>query len=134
MMIKSQLKDLIGVPQNWDTNLSPENLVTDMETSRKNLSGLLSPSAGNLINLETPDLSHNSSSGPILRTFGRTFKHKSGILSSALRNRAARLRRFFFIPISPVNTRSHKFGVADLIMEQINQMKLSIYVQQQYAS
>ncbi|OEL26762.1 Protein NSP-INTERACTING KINASE 1 [Dichanthelium oligosanthes] len=69
MMIKNYLKDPHGVLKNWDQDsvdpcswtmvtCSPENLVTGLEAPSQNLSGILSPSIGNLTNLETVKRSH----------------------------------------------------------------------------
>ncbi|KAL5211477.1 hypothetical protein ABZP36_022324 [Zizania latifolia] len=93
MMIKNYLKDPHGVLKNWDQDsvdpcswtmvtCSPENLVTGLEAPSQNLSGLLSPSIGNLTNLEIVLLQNNNINGPIPEEIGRLTKLKTLDLSS----------------------------------------------------
>ncbi|AQK75685.1 Protein NSP-INTERACTING KINASE 1, partial [Zea mays] len=76
MTIKNTLKDPHGVLKNWDqdsvdpcswtiVSCSLENFVTGLEVPGQNLSGLLSPSIGNLTNLETILLQNNNITGLI---------------------------------------------------------------------
>ncbi|XP_020109090.1 protein NSP-INTERACTING KINASE 1-like isoform X1 [Ananas comosus] len=82
MSIKASLKDPCGVLDSWDKDsvdpcswplvtCSPENLVISLETLSKNLSGSLSPSVGNLTNLEKLILQNNSISGPVPPEIGK---------------------------------------------------------------
>ncbi|KAL6633616.1 hypothetical protein ACP70R_026287 [Stipagrostis hirtigluma subsp. patula] len=93
MMIKNYLKDPRGVLKNWDQDsvdpcswtmvtCSPENLVTGLEAPSQNLSGLLSPSIGNLTNLETVLLQNNNINGLIPAEIGKLTKLKTLDLSS----------------------------------------------------
>ncbi|XP_062222123.1 LRR receptor kinase SERL2-like [Phragmites australis] len=93
MMIKNYLKDPHGVLKNWDQDsvdpcswtmvtCSPENLVTGLEAPSQNLSGLLSPSIENLINLETVLLQNNNINGLIPAEIGKLTKLKTLDLSS----------------------------------------------------
>ncbi|XP_006647834.1 LRR receptor kinase SERL2 [Oryza brachyantha] len=93
MMIKDYLKDPHGVLKNWDQDsvdpcswtmvtCSPDNLVTGLEAPSQNLSGLLSPSIGNLTNLEIVLLQNNNINGPIPEDIGRLTKLKTLDLSS----------------------------------------------------
>ncbi|AQL03063.1 Protein NSP-INTERACTING KINASE 1 [Zea mays] len=93
MTIKSMLKDPRGVLKNWDqdsvdpcswttVSCSPENFVTGLEVPGQNLSGLLSPSIGNLTNLETVLMQNNNITGPIPAEIGKLTKLKTLDLSS----------------------------------------------------
>lgn len=93
MMIKNYLKDPHGVLKNWDQDsvdpcswtmvtCSPENLVTGLEAPSQNLSGILSPSIGNLTNLETVLLQNNNINGLIPAEIGKLRKLKTLDLSS----------------------------------------------------
>ncbi|KAJ1280845.1 hypothetical protein BS78_04G263300 [Paspalum vaginatum] len=93
MMIKNYLKDPHGVLKNWDQDsvdpcswtmvtCSPENLVTGLEAPSQNLSGILSPTIGNLTNLETVLLQNNNINGLIPAEIGRLTKLKTLDLSS----------------------------------------------------
>ncbi|CAL4885138.1 unnamed protein product [Urochloa decumbens] len=93
MMIKNYLKDPHGVLKNWDQDsvdpcswtmvtCSPENLVTGLEAPSQNLSGILSPSIGNLTNLETVLLQNNNINGLIPAEIGKLTKLKTLDLSS----------------------------------------------------
>ncbi|XP_066371847.1 LRR receptor kinase SERL2-like isoform X2 [Miscanthus floridulus] len=93
MMIKSLLKDPHGALKNWDpdsvdpcswsfVSCSPENLVTALEAPSKDLSGLLSPSIGNLTKLETLLLQKNNIIGPIPTEIGKLAKLRTLVLSS----------------------------------------------------
>ncbi|TVU28342.1 hypothetical protein EJB05_19857 [Eragrostis curvula] len=93
MMIKNYLKDPNGVLKNWDQDsvdpcswtmvtCSPENFVTGLEAPSQNLSGLLSPSIGNLTNLETILLQNNNINGLIPAEIGKLTKLKTLDLSS----------------------------------------------------
>ncbi|XP_062228665.1 LRR receptor kinase SERL2-like isoform X2 [Phragmites australis] len=93
MTIKNLLKDPHGVFKNWDQDsvdpcswamitCSPENFVTGLEAPSQNLSGLLSPSIGNLTNLETALLQNNNITGPIPTEIGKLAKLKTLDLSS----------------------------------------------------
>ncbi|KAJ1258977.1 hypothetical protein BS78_10G117600 [Paspalum vaginatum] len=93
MTIKNLLKDPHGVLKNWDQDsvdpcswttvtCSPENFVIGLEAPSQNLSGLLSPSIGNLTNLETVLLQNNNITGPIPAEIGKLAKLKTLDLSS----------------------------------------------------
>lgn len=93
MMIKNYLKDPHGVLRNWDQDsvdpcswtmvtCSQENLVTGLEAPSQNLSGLLSPSIGNLTNLEIVLLQNNNINGRIPADIGKLTKLKTLDLSS----------------------------------------------------
>ncbi|KAG6502258.1 hypothetical protein ZIOFF_042147 [Zingiber officinale] len=85
MFIKDSLEDPHEVLENWDLNsvdpcswtminCSPENLVIGLGTPGQNLSGTLSPSIGNLTNLEFVLLQNNSISGEIPAEIGKLSK------------------------------------------------------------
>ncbi|KAF8729586.1 hypothetical protein HU200_017531 [Digitaria exilis] len=93
MTIKNYLKDPRGVLKNWDQDsvdpcswtmvtCSPENLVIGLEAPSQNLSGILSPSIGNLTNLETVLLQNNNINGLIPADIGKLTKLKTLDLSS----------------------------------------------------
>ncbi|KAF2312287.1 hypothetical protein GH714_032162 [Hevea brasiliensis] len=76
MGIKASLHDPHGVLENWDGDAvdpcswtmitcSPESLVIGLGTPSQNLSGTLSPSIGNLTNLQIVLLQNNNITGPI---------------------------------------------------------------------
>ncbi|XP_073010469.1 LRR receptor kinase SERL2-like [Typha latifolia] len=92
MGIKASLKDPHGSLKNWDQDsvdpcswamvtCSPENLVIGLVTPNQNLSGSLSPSIGNLTNLETVLLQNNNISGKIPPEIGRLSKLRTLDLS-----------------------------------------------------
>ncbi|URE29170.1 NSP-interacting kinase [Musa troglodytarum] len=85
MGIKASLEDPHGVLENWDQDsvdpcswtmvtCSPENLVIGLGTPSQNLSGALSPSIGNLTNLEIVLLQNNNISGSIPPEIGKLFR------------------------------------------------------------
>ncbi|THU47805.1 hypothetical protein C4D60_Mb09t19510 [Musa balbisiana] len=85
MGIKASLEDPHGVLENWDQDsvdpcswtmvtCSPENLVIGLGTPSQNLSGTLSPSIGNLTNLEIVLLQNNNISGSIPPEIGKLFR------------------------------------------------------------
>jgi Leucine-rich repeat (LRR) protein len=93
MMIKNGLKDPHGVLDHWDQDsvdpcswtmvtCSQENLVTGLEAPSQNLSGPLSPSIGNLTNLEIILLQNNNINGRIPAEIARLTKLKTLDLSS----------------------------------------------------
>lgn len=82
MGIKASLVDPHGVLDNWDgdsvdpcswamVTCSSENLVIGLGTPSQNLSGTLSPSIGNLTNLQIVLLQNNNITGPIPPELGR---------------------------------------------------------------
>ncbi|KAK1272417.1 Protein NSP-INTERACTING KINASE 1 [Acorus gramineus] len=82
MSIKASLKDPHGVLENWDKDsvdpcswtmvtCSPENLVIGLGTPSQNLSGKLSPSIGNLTNLQIVLLQNNNITGPMPQEIGK---------------------------------------------------------------
>ncbi|CAN4082769.1 unnamed protein product [Withania somnifera] len=83
--IKAVLKDPHGVLDNWDSTsvdpcswamvtCSPESLVIGLGSPSQNLSGILSPSIGNLTNLQIILLQNNNITGPIPKEIGRLSK------------------------------------------------------------
>nr|CAB3470290.1 unnamed protein product [Digitaria exilis] len=93
MTIKNLLKDPRGVLKNWDKDsvdpcswttvtCSPDKLVTGLEAPSQSLSGMLSPSIGNLTNLQTVLLQNNNITGPIPAEIGKLAKLKTLDLSS----------------------------------------------------
>ncbi|KAJ3698244.1 hypothetical protein LUZ61_001949 [Rhynchospora tenuis] len=85
MGIKESLKDPHGVLKNWDqdavdpctwnmVSCSPQNFVVSLEIPSQNLSGSLSPSIGNLTNLQILQLQSNSIAGPIPLEIGKLLK------------------------------------------------------------
>ncbi|XXG63206.1 hypothetical protein AAC387_Pa05g1446 [Persea americana] len=85
MGIKRFLEDPHNVLENWDgdsvdpcswtmVTCSPENLVIGLGTPSQNLSGTLSPSIGNLTNLQIVLLQNNNISGPIPAEIGKLQK------------------------------------------------------------
>ncbi|KAL7196703.1 hypothetical protein ACSBR1_036667 [Camellia fascicularis] len=86
MGIRDSLDDPHGVLENWDVNAvdpcswtmvtcSADKLVIGFcrGTPSQNLSGSLSPSIGNLTNLQIVDLSYNNLNGPVPRFLAKTF-------------------------------------------------------------
>ncbi|KAA8532801.1 hypothetical protein F0562_033071 [Nyssa sinensis] len=95
MSIKYSLKDPHGVLENWDEDAvdpcswtmvtcSPDSLVIGLGTPSQNLSGTLSPSIGNLTNLQIVLLQNNNISGPIPSEIGRLPKLQTLDLSNNL--------------------------------------------------
>ncbi|CAL9748348.1 unnamed protein product [Musa acuminata subsp. burmannicoides] len=93
MGIKASLKDPHSVLENWDQDsvdpcswtmvtCSPENLVIGLGTPSQNLSGTLSPSIGNLTNLQIILLQNNNISGPIPQEIARLSNLKTLDLSN----------------------------------------------------
>ncbi|XP_062150453.1 protein NSP-INTERACTING KINASE 1-like [Alnus glutinosa] len=93
MGIKASLKDPHGVLDNWDMDsvdpcswtmvtCSPESLVIGLGTPSQNLSGTLSPSIGNLTNLQIVLLQNNNITGPIPAELERLSKLHTLDLSS----------------------------------------------------
>ncbi|KAJ4846483.1 histidine kinase osmosensor [Turnera subulata] len=93
MGIKANLHDPHGVLDNWDgdavdpcswtmVTCSPESLVIGLGTPSQNLSGTLSPSIGNLTNLQIVLLQNNNITGPIPAEIGRLPKLQTLDLSS----------------------------------------------------
>ncbi|XP_073003259.1 protein NSP-INTERACTING KINASE 1-like [Typha latifolia] len=85
MGMKASLKDPHGVLDNWDKDsvdpcswamitCSPENLVIGLAAPSQNLYGTLSPSVGNLTNLDFLLLQSNNISGPIPSEIGKLSK------------------------------------------------------------
>ncbi|KAL8200639.1 hypothetical protein R6Q57_011978 [Mikania cordata] len=85
MGIKASLLDPHGVLENWDADsvdpcswtmvtCSSESLVIGLGTPSQNLSGTLSPSIGNLTNLEIVLLQNNRITGPIPAEIGKLKK------------------------------------------------------------
>ncbi|KAK1296200.1 Protein NSP-INTERACTING KINASE 1 [Acorus calamus] len=82
MGIKASLEDPHGVLENWDKDsvdpcswtmvtCSPENLVIGLGTPSQNLSGKLSPSIGNLTNLQIVLLQNNNITGSMPQEIGK---------------------------------------------------------------
>ncbi|KAK1268249.1 Protein NSP-INTERACTING KINASE 1 [Acorus gramineus] len=97
MGIKASLKDPHGVLENWDRDsvdpcswtmvtCSPENLVIGLGTPSQNLSGTLSPSVGNLTNLQIVLLQNNNITGPIPQELGKLSNLRTLDLSNNLFN------------------------------------------------
>ncbi|GMH01837.1 hypothetical protein Nepgr_003676 [Nepenthes gracilis] len=95
MDIKATLVDPHGVLGNWDRNAvdpcswamvtcSPDNLVIGLGTPSQNLSGTLSPSIGNLTNLQIVLLQNNNLTGPIPAQIGRLTELQTLDLSNNL--------------------------------------------------
>lgn len=95
MGIKDGLEDPHDVLSNWDANAvdpcswtmitcSTDNLVIGLGTPSQNLSGKLSPSIGNLTNLQIVLLQNNKISGPVPSELGRLQKLQTLDLSNNL--------------------------------------------------
>ncbi|KAJ8630067.1 hypothetical protein MRB53_023390 [Persea americana] len=93
MSIKASLVDPHNVLENWDhysvdpcswtmVTCSPENLVIGLGTPSQNLSGTLSPSIGNLTNIQIVLLQNNNISGPIPSEIGKLTKLRTLDLSN----------------------------------------------------
>ncbi|KAL7196700.1 hypothetical protein ACSBR1_036664 [Camellia fascicularis] len=93
MGIRDSLDDPHGVLENWDVNAvdpcswtmvtcSADKLVIGLGTPSQNLSGSLSPSIGNLTNLQIVLLQNNNISGPIPTELGRLPKLQALDLSN----------------------------------------------------
>ncbi|KAK2983925.1 hypothetical protein RJ640_017846 [Escallonia rubra] len=90
--IKAAIKDPHGVLSNWDADAvdpcswtmvtcSPDYLVIGLGTPSQNLSGTLSPSIGNLTNLQIVLLQNNNLTGPLPSELGKLPKLKTLDLS-----------------------------------------------------
>ncbi|XXG55288.1 hypothetical protein AAC387_Pa03g2988 [Persea americana] len=95
MDIKEFLEDPHDILENWDqdsvdpcswtmVSCSPENLVIGLGTPSQNLSGTLSPSIGNLTNLQIVLLQNNNISGQIPAEIGKLQKLHTLDLSNNL--------------------------------------------------
>ncbi|XP_057769871.1 protein NSP-INTERACTING KINASE 1-like [Salvia miltiorrhiza] len=95
MGIKAALRDPHGVLDNWDgdavdpcswtmVTCSSQNLVIGLGSPSQNLSGTLSPSIGNLTNLQIILLQNNNITGPIPSELGRLLKLQTLDLSNNL--------------------------------------------------
>ncbi|OWM84693.1 hypothetical protein CDL15_Pgr027480 [Punica granatum] len=93
MHIKASLNDPHNVLENWDgdsvdpcswtmVTCSPDSFVIGLGTPSQNLSGTLSPSIGNLTNLQIVLLQNNNITGPIPRELGRLSKLQTLDLSN----------------------------------------------------
>ncbi|XVE92384.1 hypothetical protein REPUB_Repub01dG0092700 [Reevesia pubescens] len=93
MTIKSNLHDPYNVLENWDSNsvdpcswrmvtCSPDGYVSALGLPSQSLSGTLSPSIGNLSNLQSVLLQNNAISGPIPATIGKLEKLQTLDLSN----------------------------------------------------
>ncbi|XP_022776134.1 protein NSP-INTERACTING KINASE 3-like isoform X2 [Durio zibethinus] len=93
MAIKSNLHDPYNVLENWDLNsvdpcswrmvtCTPDGYVSALGLPSQSLSGTLSPSIGNLSNLQSVLLQNNAISGPIPGTIGRLEKLETLDLSN----------------------------------------------------
>ncbi|KAH9675952.1 protein NSP-INTERACTING KINASE 1 [Citrus sinensis] len=93
MGVKHSLHDPHGVLENWDEDAvdpcswtmvtcSPESLVIGLGIPSQNLSGTLSPSIGNLTNLQIVLLQNNNITGPIPAEIGRLTKLQTLDLSN----------------------------------------------------
>ncbi|KAL6135447.1 hypothetical protein ACLB2K_067675 [Fragaria x ananassa] len=93
MGIKEALEDPHGVLGNWDydavdpcswtmVTCSSENLVVGLGVPSQNLSGTLSPSIGNLTNLQIVLLQNNNITGPIPQEIGKLSKLETLDVSS----------------------------------------------------
>ncbi|XP_039805830.1 LRR receptor kinase SERL2-like isoform X3 [Panicum virgatum] len=93
MTIKNLLTDPHGVLKNWDKDsvdpcswttvtCSQDKLVTGLEAPSQSLSGMLSPTIGNLTNLQIVLLQNNNITGPIPAEIGKLSKLKTLDLSS----------------------------------------------------
>ncbi|KAL1803285.1 hypothetical protein ACET3Z_031932 [Daucus carota] len=109
MSIKAALKDPHGVLAKWDSDAadpcswtmvtcSPDYLVIGLGTPSQSLSGILSPSIGNLTNLQSVLLQNNNISGPLppelgglskLQTLDLSDNLFTGIIPSSLANLAS---------------------------------------------
>ncbi|XP_074336622.1 protein NSP-INTERACTING KINASE 1-like [Apium graveolens] len=95
MSIKAALKDPHGVLAKWDSDAadpcswtmvtcSPDYLVIGLGTPSQSLSGILSPSIGNLTNLQSVLLQNNNISGPLPSELGELSKLQTLDLSDNL--------------------------------------------------
>ncbi|KAJ8758957.1 hypothetical protein K2173_003195 [Erythroxylum novogranatense] len=93
MAIKNALHDPYNVLENWDSNsvdpcswrmvtCSPDGFVSALGLPSQSLSGTLSPSIGNLNNLQSVLLQNNDISGPIPSTIGKLEKLQTLDLSN----------------------------------------------------
>ncbi|XP_022884207.1 protein NSP-INTERACTING KINASE 1-like isoform X2 [Olea europaea var. sylvestris] len=93
MVIRSGLKDPHGILDNWDgdavdpcswtmVTCSSEGLVIGLGSPSQSLSGILSPSIGNLTNLQSILLQNNNITGSIPTELGRLSKLKTLDLSN----------------------------------------------------
>ncbi|KAK9118695.1 hypothetical protein Scep_016788 [Stephania cephalantha] len=119
MGIKASLVDPHGVLDNWDENsvdpcswtmvtCSPDNLVIGLDTPSQNLSGTLSPSIGNLTNLQIVLLQNNNVSGSIPKEIGmlsklHTLDFSNNLFNGRLPRTLAQLKSLQYLRLSNNN-------------------------------
>ncbi|KAG6501005.1 hypothetical protein ZIOFF_040870 [Zingiber officinale] len=135
MGIKASLKDPHSVLENWDQDsvdpcswtmvtCSSENLVIGLGTPSQNLSGTLSPSIGNLTNLEIVLLQNNNISGPMPKEIGRLSKLKTLDLSNnyftgEIPSSISLLKDLQYLSIPYVFDQSDTACVLGLVLQQL---------------
>ncbi|KAF9592858.1 hypothetical protein IFM89_017823, partial [Coptis chinensis] len=114
--IKESLIDPRNVLEKWDRDsvdpcswamvtCSPENLVTGLATPSQNFSGTLSPSIGNLTNLQILLLQNNNITGPIPKEIGRlanlhTFDISNNVLTGEVPTSLGHLKTLQYLRLN----------------------------------
>ncbi|GLT30801.1 hypothetical protein SLA2020_055880 [Shorea laevis] len=140
MAIKASLHDPHGVLDNWDGNAvdpcswtmvtcNPDGLVIGLGAPSQNLSGTLSPSIGNLTNLQIVLLQNNNITGPIPSELGRilmlrTLDLSSNSLSGDVPSSLGNLRSLQYMRLNN-NTLSGAFPLTLANMTQLTFLDLS---------
>ncbi|KAF5207216.1 Lrr receptor kinase serl2 [Thalictrum thalictroides] len=140
MGVKVSLKDPHGVLDNWDgdsvdpcswtmVTCSSESLVIGLGTPSQNLSGTLSPSIGNLTNLQIVLLQNNNITGPIPAEIGslsklHTLDLSDNIFTGTVPSVLSNLKSLQYLRLNN-NSLSGPFPMSLANMSQINFLDLS---------
>ncbi|XP_068302667.1 protein NSP-INTERACTING KINASE 1-like [Pyrus communis] len=140
MGMRNSLVDPHGVLDNWDDDsvdpcswtmvtCSPESLVIGLGTPSQSLSGTLSPSIGNLTNLQIVLLQNNNITGPIPREIERLSKLRTldisnNFFTGAIPSSLGHLRSLQYLRLNN-NSLSGAFPVSLANMSQLSFLDLS---------
>ncbi|XP_068641512.1 protein NSP-INTERACTING KINASE 1-like [Aristolochia californica] len=140
MNIKGMLKDPHNILENWDgdsvdpcswtmVTCSSESLVIGLGTPSQNLSGTLSPSIGNLTNLQTVLLQNNNISGPIPKEIEnlsklRTLDLSNNLFTGEIPSSLGHLRNLEYLRLNN-NSLSGPFPPSLVNLTQLSFMDLS---------
>ncbi|PIN08097.1 Serine/threonine protein kinase [Handroanthus impetiginosus] len=140
MGIKAGLRDPHGVLDNWDADsvdpcswtmitCSSDSLVIGLGTPSQNLSGFLSPSIGNLTNLQIILLQNNNITGPVPSEIGRlsklqTLDLSNNLFSGSIPPSLGNLRNLRYMRLNN-NSLSGEIPISLANMTQLSLMDLS---------